>query len=529
MMQGIQNAEALDISQRFRQQYLQNFRDALAQINSIVMDITPDGVWVNDALAWEASERKGDIIEGLYTEGVRRITVEFGADDQELDRLAEILMTRWSSRSAEGLDLLSQVWESDFTHVHFEVLERLDEEGTLGESPMLPHLQALMLDLSRQDEVGLLRQDEADILVKLRQEMESTEAGQVRIGESLPAHVTDEVNRLLSEEDLEGVDLGGLLAFSLRYLDTFEDVELIGRAMVDFIGRQWASGQSANLALLHLLDFLDPEVTPFFSQREALRRAAQGLFHDERTHHLGQHDDEEHRAVIFSLVTAAADEGALLTMVRALPTWATRVVADAVLAIEWTTDDGIIEQIRGRLLAEDTASIRLGLGMASRLNAQSLVDVLMEQTHHNDPEVREAALYALRQHDLPRVHERVRVLLQDSSPAVRMEALRHCVAYRDATIGPLLESRLTQAANLGEPELRAICIALGRLYRGHAEMVCGEYALGTRRASHPMLPKLALQGLRAANSHAAKSYLDQVSKTHPTLATEAREILQELN
>ena len=110
ILEGMNTEKVSQVENRFKNQYQDSIRAALEQHSRLQLDVMPDAIYHTDHPVMEATERKGDLVEVLYSEGVRAVTIEAGVTVVELDQLAEILVTPWHERKNDESDLATAVW-----------------------------------------------------------------------------------------------------------------------------------------------------------------------------------------------------------------------------------------------------------------------------------------------------------------------------------------------------------------------------------------------------------------------------------
>lgn len=530
--------------QRFRGQYQESLLQALEGHPRLTLDVMPDALWYSDQQVLEATERKGDVVEVLFTEGVRSITIEHGVTPLELDQLGEILTTTWGERAYNESDLASTIWEADMSHIHFELVERLTDEQVDGESPSVARIEAMLEQLEAEAasaaESGMLRQDEAEVLLRIRDAVgEKQEAAELRVDRELSPRLVEELRLLQGGHDLDHADLGSLLALSLHAVENPASGEVLGQALVDFVLRQAGAGQRSSAGIHRMLELQDPESTPHMKWRSAV---GVGLAQLKEPDALAQlvgalplHEDPSWNGFLFSLGGAIRDEEVLRGVAAAIPGWAARPLGDAMLLREQAevsaeSQDELFTHVKGRLMSGHVGGVRLGLAMAARMEDARLGEPLLGLSASPDGNIREGALFALRKHPSPRLRTRVQELFADPFEPVRIEVLRHAVASRDLQIARKIEARLMseELRHSSEHEVRALCMAMGRLLKGEADSVLLALALGQKHSFHPAVHKMALYGLKASNTRNARVALQRVITEQPRLATDAEAILREM-
>ncbi|HNC96549.1 MAG TPA: hypothetical protein PKW90_10525 [Myxococcota bacterium] len=539
ILEGMNTEKVSQVEGRFKNQYQDSVRAALELHPRLQLDVMPDAIYHTDHPVIEATERKGDLVEVLYSEGVRSVIIEAGVTPVELDQLADILVTPWHERKENDADLATAVWESDFSRVRLELVERLTDEAPDGDSPALRRveemIEALETEAEAAEESGLMRQDEVEVLLRLREDVGTrSRSAELKLGFELVPRLQEDLDLLRKGQDLTGPELPAVLGLCMHTMESPERVELLGRAMIDFLVRQIVAGNTSTAGLHRLLELLDPECTPQLRGRASVVGALAEFTDAEVIEHLRlavpPEENSEWRAILFCLGTVLTVEDLLRQVVMVMPVWAIRVMADAVVLREQGNEVDLFESVRSRVLSDDAGRVRLGLGMATRVDDARLGEPILGLTSSPDAEIREAALYALRRFPSQRLRTRVQELFVDPAEGVRLEALRHVIAARDTQQARRIEARLLDPAmeKASEAEIRALCICMGRTLKGEADGALMALALGQKRSANPHTQRMALQGLRASGSKNARTALQRVVGEVPRHATEAESILREM-
>jgi hypothetical protein len=539
ILEGMNTEKVSQVEGRFKNQYQESIRAALEHHPRLQLDVMPDAIYHTDHSVMETTERKGDMVEVLYSEGVRSVIIEAGVSPVELDQLADILVTPWHEKKEGEADLATAVWESDFSRVRLELVERLTDEAPDGDSPALRRveemIEALESEADAAEESGLMRQDEVEVLLRLREDVGTrSRSADLKLGEELVPRIQEELDQLRQGRDLGGPELPAVMGLCMHTMESPERVELLGRAMIDFLVRQIVGGNNSTSGLHRLLELLDPECTPQLHWRSSVVGSLAEFTDAEVMEHLRlaipKDENPEWRAILFSLGAVLFVEDVLQQVVMVLPVWAIRVVADAVVLREHGDEVDLFESVRTRVLSDHPGRVRLGLGMAARVDDARLGEPILAMTANADAEIREAALYALRRFPSQRVRTRLQELFVDPAEGVRLEVLRHVIASRDTQLARRIEARLLDPAieKVSEAEIRALCICIGRTLKGEADGALMALALGQKRSANPHTQRMALQGLRASGSKNARSALQRVVGEVPRHATEAESILREM-
>jgi hypothetical protein len=462
-----------------------------------------------------------------------------------LEQLAAVMLTDWGARKPEEADLAATVWELDFQRIRLEVVERLQEEeqgvgGGGGDGPGIARIAAMIEELEAEAtaaaESGMMRQDEVEVLLRLKDQVgdEKLKLAQLRIDSELSPRLREDLAALRAGTDLEKSDIPSLLGLGMHKVDTPLRVDLLARALVDWLSRGIAAGQTSTLGIHRLLELLDPECSPHLTWRSSVMAAMSEFGEPEMLEIISRsipgQEDARWKGLLFGLGQAVMAEATLRSLATALPVWATRVLADAVVLREQLDQQDLYASVHGRLLEGEMGALRLGLAMAARLDDARLGDSLLNLTSHSDGSVREAALFALRRYPSPRLRTRVQELVDDPVEGVRLEVLRHAVASRDTQIGRKLEGRLCSESlsRASEAEVRALCIAMGRILKSEADGPLLAIALGQKHSFNSHASHMALYGLKASGSRNARLGLQRIVTESPRMATEAEGILREM-
>ncbi len=544
MYVGSETAEGRSVRARFQRAYIAGIRDALQDASMLIMEVTPEGFFLGDSLVLEASERRGDVAEQVFSEGLRAITIESGASDDELGSLADLLLTPWATLPDSAADLGSAAWALDFAHIFLEVVESLADRAPeeIGESPIVRHLAGLVAELNAQAasgddaEVSRIRQDELAVLLKVRDHVrfddDAGEAADVRLAEAVSAGLREEVRLCVADQDMAQTDVAGLLVSCLEVVDDEARAGVIGSALYAYVVNAVLAEGATSTLVQRTAELLDADLTPHLAHRDAVRDAARTLALEPTLGRLSrlfhQIDPTAGRGLAFSLFQLVPGEDEAVAIAPTLPSWALTVLADTVLLRAAPEPLVAIDVPRRFLASAERGSILIGLAVAARQADPRLIEPVLAHVSNPADDVREGALVALRQHQTPRIREAVRDALRDPAENVRLEALRYSVAYRDADVAAWVSARIASPdlAKLRAMEVRALCIALGKLQGANAQAMLVELADGTRSAPHPELPRLALHGLRAIGTEAGRAALLRVARVVPALAAEATSLAE---
>lgn len=507
-----------------REAWLDGLAEALAQLPVLALVVTPGAVLLGDTPVLDGADRA--LAEGLHRAGARAVTLFAGAPERELLALASLVATDWGARGDAAGDLLDAVWRADLPHAFFDLAEVAPGQARTAPLGALARLAEPPEEPSR---LGALSPDASAALRELRATMAPDPTALLGGAPSpavIPPDLSAEVGLLAAGADLDPAVLGAALLAAVEAAADPDGVRRVAHALltaaVDLFGEDVGP-------LLHAAnESVDADLAPNVADRAAAIAAYGTLAVDPLRStllaRLPAAEAPELRGPLFSLFSLVRDEMAVTALAETLPRWAAAVLADTVLLREDAATR--VEAVRARLASPSPAVAILGLAMAARLDEPRLVDPVLALADHAHPDVREGVLVALRQQTLPRVRDLVIRRLDDPAAAVRVEALRHGVAHRWPEILPRVEARLHDPGGLEDIEIRALCIAYGRLAREAAETPLLDLALGRRKLG-PAFARYALHGLRAAGTPGARAALEHVASEVPRLRDEAVALLGE--
>ncbi len=541
--QGADNTDAQTARSRFRHAFLAGIREALLEMPTLRLEVSPEAIYLGEHPVMESTERRGDLVEVLFSEGLRGVAIESSATDDELLTMAGLLLSPWQNHAADQPGLADAIWQADFAHLYFEVVDALSdrENEEVGESPIVRELVGLVTELNAradaedQGETARLRQDELAVLLRLRDhvsfaEGEQTEAERVRLESTLSPALIEEVTACRADTDMARADVAGLLTACLEAVDDEARARVIGEGLYSYVINAVLAEGGAAALVQRTAELLDPDLTPHLAHRDVVRAAAGVLAQEPTRSRIARlfagRDPKETLGMAFTLFLLLPGEPEAIELAPALPSWAVAVLADTVL-LRSAPEPRVAIDVPKRLLARpQLGAVLLGLAMAARQKDPRLIEPVIVHARHESDDVREGVLLALREHQTPRTRECVRAALADAAEKVRLEALRYSVAYRDLEVVRVIEDRLTSSSLSGasEVEVRALCIALARISGANAQKALVEFAEGTRPATNAALPRMALHGLKALNSESARAALNRLAHTIPALADEVQKL-----
>ncbi|MDP2315912.1 MAG: hypothetical protein Q8P41_23655 [Pseudomonadota bacterium] len=513
-----------------RDAWVNGVTEALAEVPALLLAISPSAIAVGSLPVLEGADRA--LAEGLYAAGARTITIFAGIPPGEVVAFAAILLTDW--RAGGVVDLAEALWRAELAYVHLELVSAPPSPLPVPAPANLTALDILTRPPEEPSHRGSLTSAALATLRQLRDTLPPEPASLLDVhpaGRALPAELMAEAARIRAGIDLDPTELGGALLAALPASATRPGSNLVARQLLCAAVDLFGGPVDANPLIHHALEAVDPELTA----DEAVRNAALAAFAELTAEPLRgallaripATETPEIAGSLFSLLSLPLPGDGVIALAAGLPRWALQVLADAVLLREMEDGSPRAERVRMRLASDQPAVLALGLAMAARVDDPRLLEPVLALHAHANGEIREGVLIALRQSTGKRIREIVTQRLTDPVAAVRIEALRYGVAHRVPEVLPWLEARVQapELAGLLEPELRALCIAYGRLARDRAEAPLSELALGRRRVGHPALARFALHGLRAIGTPRARAALQHVASEVPRFRGEVEALL----
>jgi|GEM_PF-1902952 len=555
-------------ARRFLDAYSQGLQTYLDEFELLHVEIAPDDfLWGGQPVLSKGTNAE-QMTYGLYAEGARGLAVEKGAETRELVRLAELLSRDWLHRTEFDDDLISAAWRADFAHVHVDVADRFTEEDDdggdssqredlalgrsagadlkrmTGDSVLVPQIQGLLKELEnnalRHENVVVMKQDEAEVFLQLKDELDMAADG----------------TESPEEEELLQLDAGAKAALEqeVRLLEAEEDVHLTDVARVVFEIARLEGDPDKRQRLgrdlgLHVVAAVERgELT---AASEMLRRALclswSDLFpnHDPSAFLEGLttllSEDNIRRMVpaLHRQGEAGLDPGPLFTFLSCMPPGAVpgllrlgetmktmelrQVVADA-LVVVLEMDIDALEELLSQVRGQASVVPLLALG---RLDAIKALDTCVSRVGDPEPAAREAALRSLRRHQSKRIKEVMLNGLRDDESTVRVEALRYLAVYRDASHQSVLEAMLREGVlkAASAQEIKAWTRAYAHIGRLQAVPMLRGIAMGEIPGAKELsTQKEALRSLLATGVPEGRRAVDEVARRRPELRDAVREL-----
>jgi len=556
------------LPRRFLDAFIDHSLDFLREFQLLNVEIQPEAVVYQGHEVLGAGQKADQLCYGLYAEGLRGISVERAASRRELERLVEILARDWLRRDDDAEDLLAAAWRADFHHVHVDVADRFSDEDDrgqdqtrdelaqggnlsggdrarlLGDSVLVAEVQGLIQEIEAGDpsaaDVVKMKQDEADLYLRIREEMAShIEAGGdeelIALDPTTQAALGREVERVNDGADAPLATMGALLFEITRLTDDEEEVAQLAQTLVRhaFVMIEQGRLVEAPVLLHRTLGLLDADLFPDFRFAAAFRRGLSVVL-DERyaprliTAMRRRADQEGLAAPLFTLLSALPEEAVhRLVRVGAASEGCgplRQVIADAVVTILRHDAQTVFEL----LVASQEEVALVPLLAMSRLDYPRCVEHCLLLARSEIPELREQALRSLRAYQSPNIKATMLKALDDSAPTVRIEALRYLSVYRDVAVLSQLEQRIRSEwfGELEEEEVKSWLMAFGIIGREQSVPLLRNIALDVAKVhGRPAVVKpMAVRGLKAAGTATAKMALKQVAREQPALRSLLRQL-----
>lgn len=556
------------LPRRFLDAFIDHSLDFLREFQLLNVEIEPEAVMYQGHEVLGAAQKGDQLCYGLYSEGLRGISIERSASRRELERLVDILARDWLRRDDEAEDFLAAAWRADFHHVHVDVADRFsddDDRGqdmtrdelalggslaggdrarALGDSVLVAEVQGLLQELESGDAFGediiKMKQDEVQLYLRIRDEMadkveEGGDEELIALDPGTQAALNREVERVNEGEELPASTAGALWFELTRLATDDDDVEQLGTTLVRHMIVLVEQGRIAEAPSLlqRTLGLLDADLFPGFQRAAAFRRglaALVGPLYGPRlvTAMRRRSDHEGLAAPIFTLLSSMPEDAIhrMIELGAAAEDCGPlrQVLADAIVTILRHDAQSVYELLVGS--SEELAVVPL-LAM-SRLDYPRAVEHCLLLARSPLPGLREQSLRALRAYQSPNIKAGMIKALDDPTPGVRLEALRYLSVYRDLALLPELEARIRSEwfGELDEEEVKGWLMAFGIIGREQAVPLLRNIALDVAKVhGRPAVVKpMAVRGLKAAGTATAKVALKQVAREQPALRSLLRQL-----
>jgi hypothetical protein len=409
------------------QRAIQNVRVAFGPIwaagDELVLTIAETEILWEEEIVYQQINKSESLAWTLFKDGMRVLTIQKGAEQDELIRFLETVNRARFLPAEAGDDLMTLLWEQEFVAVHYHFIDFLTEGDAIEGSTRTPGEGDATAAQARREQV----REEAPARPKGIVDLEDFDATLYFLDEA-------ETNRLaaeVQEEYARDVRLAALNAV-LDLLELQPDPAVRGEilAIVETLFPNLLSkGEFATVAMVirdaRVVLGRVPDLPPAFRTRlEALETQ---LSQPAIVSQLVQSLDEApqlaaDRAVVELLSELRAP--ALGALIEALP----RVATPAVRSLVENTVDRLAAAHTGevlRLLREPPGdALSAVVALCGRLGLQPAVPGLGELLSHTDPAVRLATVHALEKVGTPGSLGQLERAVDDADRGVRLAAVR---------------------------------------------------------------------------------------------------------
>ncbi|GAB4294396.1 MAG: hypothetical protein Kow0090_09110 [Myxococcota bacterium] len=171
----------------------------LQEAGELVWTISSDGFYYENEKIMDAEDISA-LCASMYRQGLRNITFTMGAEE-ELLKLADVLSQSATGDSKGGKDLITQLWEANFTYISYRVAEETLISSTTET------MMGKLIHIMEEGKVPVRKEIE-----RLRMDMQKPEGLPPEVGEASPIQPPETPSELaatavLSESELEDIYL----------------------------------------------------------------------------------------------------------------------------------------------------------------------------------------------------------------------------------------------------------------------------------------------------------------------------------
>lgn len=471
--------------------------------------------------------------------GVRGISIERQASDEELDALLELLTREWSRRAHFDEDLTSAVWRCEFENIHLDLVQPPHGDGAGVPGP-LDRLRTRLVEGTVEETVCFTATSESARALDefrrgtgaLAQGMEVPELGHLE-----RTVIERDVDAVLAGTDVDDNQVSQVLFEVLRLEFSEQGAREVGEAIGRLALERLDHSDPEGMACLvrRPLVLLRPPFRGRFHHGVAFREGLSRILDDDRRPlligALGRlNDPDAARGALFTFLSAAhpasAAQLALLCHECPSPELA-QAIADSLIAVLGLDRNKLMD-----LLQDSDERLHLAPLLAySRLASTQALGACLLRTRSPEPRIREAALRSVRHHDTERVRKAALDLLDDDDARVRVEAMRHLAVHRDPKAFDKVRDRVfgPEVSDIGEGELKALLITFGILGADDAVDPLMDILLDRREVAgrHARIKSFAVRALMATGTRRGQEGLNEVVRRVPEVRDAVRELRNE--
>lgn len=117
---------------RFKNRYFEAMHALLKDRERFSFRIAPYEFTVHEQPVYSNPHPENNFIYKFYMDGVREIAFDDGVPKEELNAFIDVLLTDWNDPALFEDDMVTLMWEQDFAHIKYVVVEGFGEESADG-------------------------------------------------------------------------------------------------------------------------------------------------------------------------------------------------------------------------------------------------------------------------------------------------------------------------------------------------------------------------------------------------------------
>ena len=394
------------------------FAPVWAELHELVLAVAEtDFVWEEQPVYQQASKQES-LAWSLYKDGMRRLTFRPGVEDEEIVRFLEAVNTARHLKADASDDLLTLLWEREFTHIEYLFVESFGDEPVPDTAPAPERPSADALQSRVKEEApprpGIVDLEEFDSTLYFLDEKEIA-----YVAQELRNEYTRDVRRAALDVLFDIFEFDTSHAVRDEILSDLETLfpNLLNagefRTVAHLLRELRALGErSAHLSTTHRQRLLGFEAR--LSEPDIVRQLMQSL--DEAAAPPGDEDLGE--------VLRELRPSALGPIVGYLPALQNAHMRELLEAAADRLASGYPAEVVRLLREPQQEALKEIVGMCGRLKLQGAVSGLGELVPHADPAVRLATVLALTEIATVGALAAMERSVDDEDRSVRIAAVR---------------------------------------------------------------------------------------------------------
>jgi hypothetical protein len=113
---------------RFRQRFLQAITGLLADREQVEIKVGPYDFLICEQSVYQNQTPEKNFVYRFFQDGIRALRFEQGIEPEEMDAFVDILLTNWEDPALFEDDAVTLLWQRDFRHIRYKVIESFSEE-----------------------------------------------------------------------------------------------------------------------------------------------------------------------------------------------------------------------------------------------------------------------------------------------------------------------------------------------------------------------------------------------------------------